>query len=106
MPFEIQMRKFYHFFFRLMIDKGPFTNDVTHFLRFLTPFLPLVTHFTKLAYELMSPFGRPLPPPKVGDVLCEWALVVLVLPICMYTFPILRPISNLQVVKYRGSVLY
>ena len=26
----------------------------------------------------MSPFGRPLPPPKVGDVLCERPLVVLV----------------------------
>ena len=20
----------------------------------------------------MSPFGRPLPPPEVGDVICEW----------------------------------
>ena len=33
-------------------------NDATHFLRFLTPSLPLVTHFDKLANGLTSPFGR------------------------------------------------
>ena len=39
-------------------------NDVTHFLRFLTPPFPLVTHFIKQAYEVTSPFGRSPSPPK------------------------------------------
>ena len=40
------------------IVKGSSINDVTHFLRFLTPSLPLVTHFTKYAYGVTSLFGR------------------------------------------------
>ena len=38
-------------------------KEVTHFLRFFYPSLPLITrHFTKKAYGVTSPFGRsPLP---------------------------------------------
>ena len=37
---------------------GPSINDVTHFLRFLTPPSSLVTHFTKKAYGVTLLFGR------------------------------------------------
>ena len=37
--------------------KGPSINDVTHFLKFWR-LPPLVTHFTKWAYGVTSPFGR------------------------------------------------
>ena len=44
----------------VVVDKGPSIINVTHFLRFLTPPFPLVTHFTKQAYGVTSPFGRSL----------------------------------------------
>ena len=43
---------------------GAFINDVAQFLRFLTRSLPLVTHFTKKAYGVMSAFGRS--PPRLS----------------------------------------
>ena len=42
--------------------KGPFTKYVTHFFDIFDPPSPHVTHFTKQAYRLMSPFGRPPSP--------------------------------------------
>ena len=61
-PEELDMFYPIYCFLQVLLHKGLFTKDVTSFLRVLTP-LPLVTHFTKSAYGLMSPFGRPLPPP-------------------------------------------
>ena len=55
---------------RYVDTQGPFTNDVTSILRFLTPPSPLVTLFTIQAYKVMSPFGDPLPPSPGGDVIC------------------------------------
>ena len=45
-------------------DKGPSINEVIHFLRFFTPPSPLSPIALKLAYRVMSPFGRSPHPPK------------------------------------------
>ena len=54
----------YTFFKMFKYVKGPSANDITHLLIFLTPSLPFVTHFTKQAYGVSSPFGRSSLPPK------------------------------------------
>ena len=65
----------YSTFIFLLLKKcfqRPSINDITHFLRFLTPPSPLilVTNFTKQTYEVTSPqlLADPSsgPPPKLG----------------------------------------
>ena len=45
------------------ITRGLSINDGNPFFEIFDPSLPLVTHFTKWAYGVMSPFGRSSPSP-------------------------------------------
>ena len=47
--------------------QGLSINDVTYFLKFVTPPFPLSPHFTKLAYGLTAPFGRSPSPQGSGS---------------------------------------
>ena len=50
---------------------GPSINNVTHFLRFLTPSSPLSPILLNRLMELHHLLEDP-PPPSVGDIIYEW----------------------------------
>ena len=53
-----QRKKFLFRFFFLKKKNIQSIKDVTHFFEIFYPSLPLVTHFTKYAYGVTSPFGK------------------------------------------------
>ena len=64
MELNIAWKYFYYVhLFKFAEKQAQSINDVAFFFEIIDPSLPLVTHFTKQAYGVTSPFGRsPLPP--------------------------------------------